>query len=104
MQGLTEFSVFVLQTSSGVFRVCVYECPDFSGQMMERTDDLSNLLDRWHLHEVHSAQVQDGAWIFYELPNYCGHQYLLERGEYRRFAEWAGPNSNVGSFCQVTNF
>ncbi|TKS67847.1 hypothetical protein D9C73_000829 [Collichthys lucidus] len=44
------------ETSSGVFRVCVYECPDFSGQMMERTEDLSNLLDHWHLHKVHSAQ------------------------------------------------
>ncbi|KAG8000951.1 Beta-crystallin S [Nibea albiflora] len=64
----------IRNTSSVVFRVGVYGCPDFSGQMMQCTEDLSNLLDHWHLHEVHSAQVQDGAWISYELPNYPGRQ------------------------------
>ena len=90
--------------TSGVFRVRVYEHPDFSGQMLECTDDMNNLPDHWHLHEVHSAQVQDGAWVFYELPNYHGRQYLLERGEYRRFTEWAAMNPNVGSFRRVYNF
>lgn len=95
--------VCLFQTS-GLFRVRVYERPDFSGRMLECTDDLSNLPDHWHLHEVHSARVQDGAWVFYELPNYRGRQYLLERGEYRRFTEWAAMNPNVGSFRRVLNF
>lgn len=99
----TELLVFVLQIS-GVFRIRVYERPDFGGQMLECTEDLSNLPDRWHLREVHSAQVQDGAWVFYELPNYHGRQYLLERGEYRRFTEWAAMNPTVGSFRRVQNF
>lgn len=103
MQRLTEPPVFVLQTS-GVFRIRVYERPDFNGQMLECTEDLSNLFDQWHFHEVHSAQVQDGAWVFYELPNYRGRQYLLERGEYRRFTEWAAVNPNVGSFRHVPSF
>lgn len=98
-----ELPVFLFQTS-GLFRVRVYERPDFSGQMLECTDDLNNLPDHWHLHEVHSARVQDGAWVFYELPNYRGRQYLLERGEYRRFTEWAAMNPNVGSLRRVLNF
>lgn len=102
MQTLTELPVFVLQTSDA-FRVRVYERPDFSGQMLEGAEDVNNLHERWNLREVHSAQVQDGAWVFYELPNYQGRQYLLERGEYRRFTEWAAMNPNVGSFRRVTD-
>ena len=102
MQTLPDL-VLVFQTS-GVFRVRVYERHDFGGQMLECTEDVSNLPDQWHLREVHSAQVQDGAWVFYELPNFRGRQYLLERGEYRRFTEWAAVNPNVGSFRRVQNF
>ncbi|GLD56611.1 gamma-crystallin B-like protein [Lates japonicus] len=82
-------------------RIRVYERPDFGGQMLECTEDLNNLPDRWNLREVHSAQVPDGAWVLYELPSYRGRQYLLERGEYRRFNEWAAMNPNVGSFRRV---
>ena len=103
MQGLTDLLLLVLQPSS-VSRVRVYERPDFGGQMLECTEDLSNLPDRWSLREVHSAQVPEGAWVFYELPNYRGRQYLLERGEYRRFTEWAAVNPSVGSFRRVPSY
>lgn len=92
--------LFVLQMSS-VFRIRVHERPDFSGQMLECTEDLRDLADHWHRHEVHSAQVLDGAWVFFELPNFQGRQYLLEKGEYRRFTEWAAMNPKVGSFRRV---
>lgn len=92
--------MFVSQTSS-VFRIRVYERPDFSGQMLESTEDLRDLVDHWHRHEVHSARVLDGAWVFFELPNFLGQQYLLEKGEYRRFTEWAAMNPKVGSFRRV---
>ncbi|XP_045928066.1 gamma-crystallin M2-like [Micropterus dolomieu] len=94
----------IVRNTSGVFRIRIFERPDFSGQMLEFTEDLSNLPDHWHFREVHSAHVQDGAWVFYELPNYRGHQYLLERGEYRRFTEWAAMNPIVGSLRRVHNF
>ncbi|XP_074550895.1 gamma-crystallin B-like [Halichoeres trimaculatus] len=89
-------------TSSPVIRI--YERADFSGQMYEGTEDLSNISEYWHFNEVHSAQVKEGAWVFYELPNYRGRQYLLERGEYRRYTEWAAMNPNVGSFRRVVNY
>uniref|UniRef100_A0A665WG57 Gamma-crystallin M2-like n=1 Tax=Echeneis naucrates TaxID=173247 RepID=A0A665WG57_ECHNA len=94
----------LIRNTSNVFKIRIYERPDFGGQMLECSDDMINLPDRWRLREVHSAQVQDGAWVFYELPNYRGRQYLLERGEYRRFNEWAAMNPNVGSFRRVHDF
>ncbi|XP_065818304.1 gamma-crystallin B isoform X1 [Labrus bergylta] len=89
---------------SGTFAIRIFERPDFAGQMLEFTEDLSSLPDHWHFSEVHSAQVKDGAWVFYELPNFRGRQYLLERGEYRRFTEWAAMNPNVGSLRRVRSF
>lgn len=86
--------------TSGKFRIRLYERPDFAGQMMEFSEDNPNLPEHWHHPEVHSCNVMDGAWVFYEHPNYRGHQHLLERGEYRHFNDW---RSNVGSIRRVQN-
>ncbi|XP_041858072.1 gamma-crystallin M2-like [Melanotaenia boesemani] len=91
----------MIRNLSGVFRVHVYECPEFSGQMLECIEDINNLPDRWNLREIHSAQVHDGAWVFFELPNYRGGQYLLEKGEFCRFTDWGAMNPNVGSIRRV---
>lgn len=96
----TSSSLFVFQFS-GTFRIRIFEKPDFSGQMLECIQDISQLSDVWSPGGVHSAQVQDGAWIFYELPDYHGQQYLLERGQYRRFGEWAAMEPTVGSLRRV---
>ena len=82
----------------------IYERPDFQGQMMEFTDDCPSVHDRFHHREVHSCNVMDGAWVFYEHPNYRGRQYLLERGEYRLYTEWNAKNPGVGSFRHVQEF
>ncbi|KAK2905682.1 hypothetical protein Q8A73_009625 [Channa argus] len=94
----------IIRNTSSVFSIRVYERPDFRGQMLECTEDVKNLPERWHLPEVHSAQVPEGNWVFHELPNYRGRQYLLERGQYRRFNEWAAMNPTVGSFRRVRDF
>uniref|UniRef100_A0A673ZIH5 Crystallin, gamma S3 n=1 Tax=Salmo trutta TaxID=8032 RepID=A0A673ZIH5_SALTR len=90
----------VIRNTSGKFRIRLYERPDFAGQMMEFSEDNPNLPENWHHPEVHSCNVMDGAWVFYEHPNYRGHQHLLERGEYRHFNDW---RSNVGSIRRVQN-
>ncbi|XP_029981055.1 gamma-crystallin M2-like [Sphaeramia orbicularis] len=94
----------IVRNTTGLFRVRVYERPDFSGQMLECTEDVNNLPERWQLRDVHSANILDGAWVFHELPNFRGRQYLLERGEYRRFNEWAAMSPAVGSFRRVHEF
>ncbi|KAM6893472.1 gamma-crystallin M2-like [Xenentodon cancila] len=85
-------------------RIRIYERPDFSGQMIELSEDLANLQDRWGYRDVHSAHVQDGIWIFYENPNYKGRQYLLEKGEYRRHSEWGALQPSVGSIRRAVDY
>ncbi|CAM4604395.1 unnamed protein product [Leuciscus chuanchicus] len=86
---------------TGVFRFCLYKWPDFQGQIMECSEDWPSLYDRFHHHEVQSCNVLDGAWVFFEHPNYRGRQYLLERGEYRRFSDWNAMHPTVGSIRRV---
>ncbi len=68
---------------------------------MEVTDNLPAFHERWHGRDVHSCKVFEGAWIFYEHPDYRGRQYLLERGVYRRYTEWGGMQPYVGSIRRV---
>uniref|UniRef100_A0A8C9SES5 Beta/gamma crystallin 'Greek key' domain-containing protein n=1 Tax=Scleropages formosus TaxID=113540 RepID=A0A8C9SES5_SCLFO len=91
----------LIRTVSSSPRIRIYERADFSGQMLELTDDVPLLVDRFSRREIHSCNVLDGAWVFYEHPNYRGRQYLLERGEYRRFTEWNALHSTVGSIRRV---
>ncbi|XP_040924841.1 crystallin, gamma S3 [Betta splendens] len=84
-----------------VFRLRIYERPDFSGQVLDCSEDVKDLPERWQHRDVHSATVQDGTWVFYELPDYGGCQYLLERGQYRRYSEWGAMNPRVGSIRRL---
>ncbi|XP_059821938.1 gamma-crystallin S-1-like [Hypanus sabinus] len=85
----------------GTYRMRIYERPDFGGQMMEFMDDCPSLYDRFCYRDIHSCQVMDGYWIYYEHPNYRGRQYFLRPGEYRRYSDWGGYNSTVGSFRNI---
>ncbi|XP_034406566.1 gamma-crystallin M2-like isoform X3 [Cyclopterus lumpus] len=89
---------------SVAWKLRLYERPDFGGQMVERSDDCPSVYDTYKLREAYSCAVADGAWVFYDLPNYRGHQYLLERGEYRQHADWGAASPGVGSFRRITEF
>ncbi|XP_029696820.1 gamma-crystallin S-like [Takifugu rubripes] len=86
------------------WKLRLYERPDFGGQMVECSDDCSSVYDTYKLREVYSCAVTDGVWIFYDLPNYRGRQYLLERGEYRQHVDWGASSPGVGSFRRITEF
>ncbi|XP_059821939.1 gamma-crystallin S-1-like [Hypanus sabinus] len=88
----------------GTYRMKIYEKPEFAGQMMEFMDDCPSLYDRFCYRDIHSCQVMDGYWIFYEHPNYRGRQYFLRPGEYRRYSDWGGYSSTVGSFRRMRDF
>ena len=53
------------------------------------------------MREVHSCKVLEGAWIFYELPNYRGRQYLLDKKEYRKPVDWGAASPAVQSFRRI---
>ncbi|XP_059356037.1 crystallin, gamma S3 [Carassius carassius] len=91
----------MVQNHTGNFRICLYERPDFKGQIMECSEDWPSVYDRFGHREVQSCNVLDGAWVFYEHPNFRGHQYLLERGEYHHFTDWSAMHPTVGSIRRV---
>ncbi|GCB71758.1 hypothetical protein scyTo_0006060 [Scyliorhinus torazame] len=88
----------------GNYRMRIYERPDFGGQMMEFMDDCPSVYDRFRYRDIYSCHVMDGYWIFYEHPNYRGRQYFMRPGEYRRYSDWGGYNSTIGSFRRMRDF
>ncbi|XP_007898295.1 gamma-crystallin S-1-like [Callorhinchus milii] len=94
----------IRHATGGKYKIRVYERTDFSGQMMEFSDDCPSIHDRFPSHEIHSCQVLEGAWIFFEHANYRGRQYLLEKGEYKRYSDWGASFPTVGSCRRVTEF
>ncbi|XP_032880874.1 gamma-crystallin S-1-like [Amblyraja radiata] len=88
----------------GNYRMKIYERPDFGGQMMEFMDDCPSVYDRFRNRDIHSCHVMDGHWTFYEQPNYRGRQYFMKPGEYRKYNDWGGYNSTIGSFRRMRDF
>ncbi|XP_007898294.1 gamma-crystallin S-1-like [Callorhinchus milii] len=86
------------------YRMRVYERSDFGGQMMEFTDDCSSVYDCFHYRDIHSCNVMDGYWIFYEYPNYMGRQYFLRPNEYRGFSDWGASYPAIGSFRRIMDY
>ncbi|XP_066433534.1 gamma-crystallin 2-like isoform X1 [Eleutherodactylus coqui] len=95
-------SVFILK-HRGSFRIRIHEREDFRGQMMEFTEDCPHVNEEFNYHDIHSCNVLEGHWIFYDQPNYRGRQYYLKPGEYRRFTDWGAMNARVGSFRRISD-
>ncbi|XP_037705541.1 gamma-crystallin F-like [Choloepus didactylus] len=89
---------------AGSHRIRLYEREDYRGQMIELTEDCSSIQDRFRLSEIHSVHVLEGCWVFYEMPNYRGRQYLLRPGDYRQFHHWGATDAKVGSVKRVMDF
>ncbi|XP_037694749.1 gamma-crystallin S isoform X1 [Choloepus didactylus] len=88
-------------SSGGQYKIQIFEKGDFNGQMYETTEDCPSIMEQFHLREIHSCKVLDGVWIFYELPNYRGRQYLLDKKEYRKPIDWSAASPAVQSFRRV---
>ncbi|XP_006084878.3 beta-crystallin S isoform X1 [Myotis lucifugus] len=88
-------------SSGGQYKIQIFEKGDFNGQMYETTEDCPSIMEQFHMRELYSCKVLEGAWIFYELPNYHGRQYLLDKKEYRKPIEWGAASPAVQSFRRV---
>ncbi|XP_064419518.1 gamma-crystallin S-1-like isoform X2 [Latimeria chalumnae] len=86
------------------YRMRIYERPDFGGHMMDFMDDCPYVYDRFRHHDIHSCNVMDGHWMFYEHPYYRGRQYYMRPGEYRRYSDWGGMSPRIGSFRRIREF
>lgn len=41
------------------------------------------------------------SWVAYEKPEFEGHQYLLEEGEYQEWTDWGGYDEQLQSLRPV---
>ncbi|XP_005996999.1 gamma-crystallin M2-like [Latimeria chalumnae] len=88
----------------GSYRMRLYERDNFGGQMMEFMDDCPYVYDHFRYNDIHSCNVMDGYWMFYEYPYYRGRQYFMRPGKYRRYSDWGGMYPRIGSFRCIRDF
>uniref|UniRef100_A0A4W5R3A2 Beta/gamma crystallin 'Greek key' domain-containing protein n=1 Tax=Hucho hucho TaxID=62062 RepID=A0A4W5R3A2_9TELE len=100
----------------------VYERPCFEGECVEIDDDVYNFREggeeeeggeveeeeaegnqvrRKTLHSVGSIKILRGLWVGYDEPEFEGHQYLLEEGEYPDWREWGAYGDQLLSLRPV---
>ncbi|ETE68034.1 Absent in melanoma 1 protein, partial [Ophiophagus hannah] len=94
-------------------KVIVYEKPFFEGKHIELDSELTALakegdrteeseeLENELLTSIGSIKVKGGIWVAYEKPEFEGHQYLLEEGEYQEWMDWGGYDEQLQSLRPV---
>ncbi|XP_078539798.1 gamma-crystallin-3-like [Lissotriton helveticus] len=85
----------------GSNRIRIYERENFGGQMVEFSEDCPNVFEQFQYNDIYSCNVFEGHWIFYDEPNYRGHQYYLRPGEYRKYTDWGAISPRVGSIRRL---
>uniref|UniRef100_A0A8D0L5U2 Crystallin beta-gamma domain containing 1 n=1 Tax=Sphenodon punctatus TaxID=8508 RepID=A0A8D0L5U2_SPHPU len=93
-----DFISFLLQ-------IIIYEKPFFEGRHRALESEIITLAEEGNQEEeseekltvpfpsVGSIKVLGGVWVAYEKPEFEGHQYLLEEGEYQEWEDWGGVSS-----------
>lgn len=79
-------------------QIVFYEEKNFQGHSFECKCDCPELIT--HFRRCNSVQVESGAWVLYERPNYLGYQYILTKGEFPDYQRWMGYNDSVRS-CRI---
>ncbi|XP_024285620.1 uncharacterized protein LOC112256535 isoform X2 [Oncorhynchus tshawytscha] len=101
-------------------KALVFERPCFEGECVEIDDDMydfreggdeedgeeeeeeeGNPVKRKTLCSVGSLKILRGLWVGYDEPDFEGHQYLLEEGEYPDWREWGGYRDQLLSLRPV---
>ncbi|KAF7253268.1 Beta/gamma crystallin domain-containing protein 1 [Varanus komodoensis] len=94
-------------------KVIIYEKPFFEGKHIELDSELHSLAEEGQQKEestdlksdlltsIGSIKVKGGVWVAYEKPEFAGHQYLLEEGEYQEWTDWGGYDEQVQSLRPV---
>ncbi|KAJ6660241.1 hypothetical protein lerEdw1_017941 [Lerista edwardsae] len=93
-------------------KVIIYEKPFFEGNLIELESELVALAEEGNnkesselgtepLTSIGSIKVTGGVWVAYEKPDFEGHQYLLEEGEYQEWKDWGGYDQQVQSLRPI---
>ncbi|XP_042192164.1 gamma-crystallin S-like [Callorhinchus milii] len=89
------------QVNSASYKIQIVNKGEYESQTIEFTEDCPSVFEQFHIQHIDSCNVLDGAWVFYEQANYRGRQYLLEKGEYKKAADWGATSSTVESFRRI---
>ncbi|XP_041663560.1 gamma-crystallin M2-like [Cheilinus undulatus] len=95
---------FIKNVYGKSWKIRFYDKQDFGGKSAEWVEDCPSVYEALKCQEFYSCVVTDGAWVLYEQPNYYGHQYFLERGEYHCYTDWGATSPAVGSFRMIREF
>uniref|UniRef100_A0A673XUD1 Crystallin beta-gamma domain containing 1a n=1 Tax=Salmo trutta TaxID=8032 RepID=A0A673XUD1_SALTR len=71
------------------------------GEEEEEEEEEGNPVKRKTLCSVGSLKILRGLWVGYDEPDFEGHQYLLEEGEYPDWREWGGYGDQLLSLRPV---
>ncbi|XP_072854350.2 beta/gamma crystallin domain-containing protein 1 [Pogona vitticeps] len=94
-------------------KIIIYEKPFFEGKHIELDSELvalavegnekeeSTEIEMGPLTSIGSIKVKGGIWVAYEKPEFEGHQYLLEEGEYQEWMDWGGYDEKVRSLRPI---
>ncbi|XP_078260766.1 gamma-crystallin S-like [Rhinoraja longicauda] len=91
----------IQQADASIYKLRICNKGDYETQTIEYTDDCPSVFDQFHIYNIDSCIILDGAWVFYEHPNYRGRQYLLEQGVYEKAGDWGATTSKVQSFHRI---
>ncbi|KAL0969293.1 hypothetical protein UPYG_G00225160, partial [Umbra pygmaea] len=104
-------------------KALLFERPCFEGECVEIDDEVYNFTEgreneegeeeeeepeehpikRKTLFSVGSIKILCGLWVAYDEPEFEGHQYLLEEGEYPDWREWGGCDEQLLSLRPIRN-
>ena len=82
-------------------QITFYEDRGFQGRCYQCSSDCPNLQP--YFSRCNSIRVDSGCWMLYERPNYQGHQYFLQRGDYPDYLQWMGFNDSIRSCCLISD-
>ncbi|XP_070236300.1 gamma-crystallin C isoform X1 [Bos mutus] len=82
-------------------KITFYEDRGFQGRCYQCSSDCPNLQP--YFSRCNSIRVDSGCWMLYERPNYQGHQYFLQRGDYPDYLQWMGFNDSIRSCCLISD-
>ncbi|KAJ7988074.1 hypothetical protein DPEC_G00319860 [Dallia pectoralis] len=92
-------------------KAVVYEQPGFVGPCLEIHGDVFRFggeadgegpdVGSVGLKSVGSVKILGGFWVGYDRPEFEGHQYILEEGEYLDWGDWGGRTDQLLSIRPV---
>nr|P02527.2 RecName: Full=Gamma-crystallin A; AltName: Full=Gamma-A-crystallin; AltName: Full=Gamma-crystallin IVB [Bos taurus] len=79
-------------------KITFYEDRGFQGHCYQCSSN--NCLQQPYFSRCNSIRVDVHSWFVYQRPDYRGHQYMLQRGNYPQYGQWMGFDDSIRS-CRL---